>query len=63
MVTGMKAGRILGHEASAWSNRSGRGRPTSRSETAPTQGAIDAYEVFDRRKPGWIKVELKPKAA
>jgi threonine dehydrogenase-like Zn-dependent dehydrogenase len=29
----------------------------------PMQGAIEAYEAFDRRQPGWIKVELKPKAA
>jgi hypothetical protein len=21
---------------------------------------IGAYEAFDRREPGWIKVELKP---
>ncbi|MDD2860759.1 MAG: glutathione-dependent formaldehyde dehydrogenase [Acidiphilium sp.] len=25
----------------------------------PMQGAIEAYETFDRREPGWIKVELK----
>lgn len=29
----------------------------------PLQGAIEAYEAFDKREPGWIKVELKPKAA
>jgi threonine dehydrogenase-like Zn-dependent dehydrogenase len=29
----------------------------------PMQGAIEAYEAFDHREPGWIKVELKPKAA
>ena len=29
----------------------------------PMQDAIDAYEAFDRREPGWFKVELKPKAA
>jgi len=29
----------------------------------PMQSAIDAYEAFDRREPGWSKVELKPKAA
>jgi threonine dehydrogenase-like Zn-dependent dehydrogenase len=29
----------------------------------PMQGAIDAYEAFDDRKPGWLKVELKPKTA
>jgi threonine dehydrogenase-like Zn-dependent dehydrogenase len=26
----------------------------------PMQSAIQAYEAFDRREPGWIKVELKP---
>jgi threonine dehydrogenase-like Zn-dependent dehydrogenase len=26
----------------------------------PMQSVIGAYEAFDRRKPGWIKVELKP---
>lgn len=26
----------------------------------PMQSAIEAYEAFDRREPGWIKVELKP---
>jgi threonine dehydrogenase-like Zn-dependent dehydrogenase len=26
----------------------------------PMQGAVEAYEAFDRRDPGWIKVELKP---
>jgi len=26
----------------------------------PMQGVIEAYKAFDRREPGWIKVELKP---
>jgi threonine dehydrogenase-like Zn-dependent dehydrogenase len=30
------------------------------TKTEPLQGAIEAYEAFDRREPGWIKVELKP---
>jgi threonine dehydrogenase-like Zn-dependent dehydrogenase len=25
--------------------------------------AVDAYEEFDRRRPGWLKVELEPAAA
>ena len=29
----------------------------------PMQDAIAAYEAFDDRKPGWLKVELKPRAA
>ena len=28
----------------------------------PLTGAIEAYEAFDRREPGWIKVELNPAA-
>lgn len=33
------------------------------TKVEPLRGAIDAYEAFDKREPGWIKVELKPKAA
>ena len=33
------------------------------TQQEPMTGAIDAYEVFDRREPGWIKVELEPAAA
>ena len=29
------------------------------TQMEPTQNAIDAYEVFDQRQPGWIKVELE----
>jgi threonine dehydrogenase-like Zn-dependent dehydrogenase len=32
------------------------------TQTEPITGAIEAYEVFDRRQPGWIKVELNPAA-
>ncbi len=32
------------------------------TKVEPMQGVIDAYEAFDARQPGWIKVELKPKA-
>jgi threonine dehydrogenase-like Zn-dependent dehydrogenase len=28
----------------------------------PATGAIEAYEAFDQRQPGWIKVELLPEA-
>lgn len=28
----------------------------------PAIGAIEAYEAFDQRQPGWIKVELLPEA-
>jgi len=28
----------------------------------PLTSAIDAYKLFDRREPGWIKVELLPAA-
>lgn len=33
------------------------------TQVEPMQGVIEAYEAFDNRKPGWIKVELKPKKA
>jgi len=26
----------------------------------PLTGAIEAYKAFDRRQPGWVKVELEP---
>ena len=32
------------------------------TNTEPLTGAIEAYEAFDRREPGWIKVELEPAA-
>jgi threonine dehydrogenase-like Zn-dependent dehydrogenase len=30
------------------------------TESEPIASAIEAYEAFDRREPGWIKVELAP---
>ena len=30
------------------------------TEVEPIQSGIEAYESFDKRKPGWLKVELKP---
>src|SRR5689334_16899309 len=30
------------------------------TKVEPMTGAIQAYEAFDKRKPGWIKVELMP---
>ncbi len=33
------------------------------TEAESIHGAIDAYEAFDKRQPGWLKVELKPKSA
>jgi threonine dehydrogenase-like Zn-dependent dehydrogenase len=30
------------------------------TEREPLTNAIEAYEAFDAREPGWIKVELKP---
>ena len=32
------------------------------TNTEPVTGAIEAYETFDQRRPGWIKVELNPAA-
>lgn len=33
------------------------------TQVGPLTGAIQAYEQFDKRQPGWIKVELEPAAA
>lgn len=33
------------------------------TQVGPLMSAIDAYKAFDRRQPGWVKVELVPKAA
>lgn len=32
------------------------------TEVEPLTGAVEAYEAFDQRQPGWIKVELEPAA-
>jgi threonine dehydrogenase-like Zn-dependent dehydrogenase len=32
------------------------------TQTEPISDAIEAYKTFDRREPGWIKVELNPVA-
>jgi threonine dehydrogenase-like Zn-dependent dehydrogenase len=32
------------------------------TNTEPLTSAIEAYETFDRREPGWIKVKLQPAA-
>ncbi len=44
--------------------RNGTIDPTTvlREEVEPFDAALEAYEAFDRRQPGWIKVELKPAA-
>jgi hypothetical protein len=26
------------------------------------RGAVEAYEAFDERRPGWLEVELEPTA-
>jgi threonine dehydrogenase-like Zn-dependent dehydrogenase len=33
------------------------------TQTEPITGAIEAYETFDQRRRGWIKVELDPAKA
>jgi threonine dehydrogenase-like Zn-dependent dehydrogenase len=33
------------------------------TQIEPMMNAIEAYKAFDKREPGWIKVELKPGAA
>ncbi len=30
------------------------------TDKEPIPSAIDAYEIFDQREPGWLKVELQP---
>ena len=30
------------------------------SKVEPLSGAIEAYKAFDKREPGWLKVELRP---
>src|SRR5690606_20257565 len=32
------------------------------TQTEPLTDAIDAYKAFDRREPGWMKVELRAAA-
>lgn len=32
------------------------------SQATPISGVLEAYEAFDRREEGWIKVELEPQA-
>jgi threonine dehydrogenase-like Zn-dependent dehydrogenase len=32
------------------------------TEREPVMSALDAYKAFDTRQPGWIKVELTPRA-
>ena len=33
------------------------------TQIEPMMDVIEAYKAFDKRQPGWIKVELKPRAA
>jgi len=41
--------------------RSGQVKPTAvLTQREPLMSVLEAYEAFDRREPGWIKVELKP---
>jgi threonine dehydrogenase-like Zn-dependent dehydrogenase len=41
--------------------RSGKADPTKvLSNVEPMSDAIAAYKAFDQRRPGWVKVELKP---
>jgi threonine dehydrogenase-like Zn-dependent dehydrogenase len=43
--------------------RSGEVLPTRiLTQREPLSSVLDAYEAFDRRRPGWIKVELDPGA-
>ncbi len=31
------------------------------TQPGPLTGAIEAYQNFDKRRPGWVKVMLEPK--
>ncbi|HVY62500.1 MAG TPA: glutathione-dependent formaldehyde dehydrogenase, partial [Planctomycetota bacterium] len=43
--------------------RSGKVRPSEvLTQMKPLASAIEAYKAFDLRKPGWVKVELRPAA-
>jgi threonine dehydrogenase-like Zn-dependent dehydrogenase len=43
--------------------RSGQVRPSAvLTQVEPLGSAIEAYRAFDARKPGWVKVELRPAA-
>ena len=33
------------------------------TQVSPIMAVLDAYKAFDRRQPGWVKVELVPGAA
>jgi len=33
------------------------------TQVEPMTSVIEAYEAFDKRRPGWIKVKLEPAAA
>lgn len=44
--------------------RTGRVDPAALlAQVRPLTSALEAYQSFDRRQPGWLKVELLPKAA
>ena len=30
------------------------------TESEPLVSAVEAYRLFDRREPGWVKVKLEP---
>ena len=33
------------------------------TQVEPMTSVIEAYQAFDKRQPGWIKVKLEPAAA
>ncbi len=44
--------------------RVGRIDPTSiLTNSGPLTAALEAYQSFDKREPGWIKVMLEPQPA
>ncbi len=76
-MQGIKEGRILGHEGVGVVEelgeciprlielvRTGSIEPIELiSQQERLEDAVSAYEAFDQRRPGWLKVALMPAAA
>lgn len=47
-----------GRHGGRWRVRPGEGT----DQTRPVDDVLEAYRIFDRREPGWVKVALAPVA-
>ena len=54
-MPGVREGVVLGHEGVGVVEELG-----DRVRIADTHVVIEAYEAFDQRRPGWLKVALDP---